>query len=77
MVPQVNTAEEARRVVSDAKFPPEGLRGQGSAFPAISHGVDMVTYMKTANETLITCLQIETKAGLQNVDAICAVQGVG
>ncbi|KAB8252781.1 Pyruvate/Phosphoenolpyruvate kinase-like domain-containing protein [Aspergillus flavus] len=76
VVPQINTAEEARAVVSHAKFPPQGLRGQGSAFPAIAYGVDMPTYMKTANETLITCVQIESKAGVENVDAICAVPGV-
>ncbi|CEL04216.1 Putative 2-keto-3-deoxy-L-rhamnonate aldolase [Aspergillus calidoustus] len=76
VVPQVNTAEEARAVVSDAKFPPQGRRGQGSAFPAIAHGIDIPTYMKTANETLITCLQIETKTGVDNIDEICAVPGV-
>ncbi|KAB8225736.1 Pyruvate/Phosphoenolpyruvate kinase-like domain-containing protein [Aspergillus novoparasiticus] len=76
VVPQINTAEEARAVVSHAKFPPQGLRGQGSAFPAIAHGVNMSTYMKTANETLITCVQIESKTGVENVDAICAVPGV-
>ncbi|KAJ0423483.1 Pyruvate/Phosphoenolpyruvate kinase-like domain-containing protein [Aspergillus carlsbadensis] len=76
VVPQVNTAEEARAVVSDAKFPPQGRRGQGSAFPAIAHGIDIRTYMKNANETLITCLQIETQTGLENIDEICAVPGV-
>ncbi|KAK1148803.1 hypothetical protein N8T08_008688 [Aspergillus melleus] len=76
VVPQINTAEEARAVVSYAKFPPHGLRGQGSAFPAITHGIDLPTYLKTANETLITCLQIESKAGVDNIDAICAVPGV-
>lgn len=77
VVPQVNTAEAARTVVSHSKFPPQGFRGQGSAFPAITHGVDLPAYLRTANETLITCLQIESKAGLENVDAICAVPGVG
>jgi len=77
VVPQVNTAEEAANVVAHSKFPPQGLRGQGSAFPGIAHNVDIHTYVKTANETLITCIQIETKAGLENVDAICAVPGVG
>lgn len=77
VVPQINTAEEAATVVSYAKFPPQGLRGQGSAFPAITHGIDIPTYIQTANETLITCVQIESKAGVDNVDAICAVPGVG
>ncbi|KAH7071955.1 2,4-dihydroxyhept-2-ene-1,7-dioic acid aldolase [Paraphoma chrysanthemicola] len=76
VVPQINTAEEARAVVSHAKFPPEGLRGQGSAFPAMAHGTDFPTYMKTANETILTCLQIETREGVDNVDAICSVHGV-
>ncbi|PIB02959.1 2-keto-3-deoxy-L-rhamnonate aldolase [Cercospora beticola] len=76
VVPQINTAEEARAVVQYAKFPPDGLRGQGSPFAAIAHNIDIATYVKTANESLITCVQIETKAGLQNVDAICAVPGV-
>ncbi|KAJ5088368.1 hypothetical protein N7456_011984 [Penicillium angulare] len=76
VVPQINTAEEARTIVSYSKFPPQGLRGQGSAFPAITHGIDIPTYIQTANETLITCLQIESKQGVENVDEICAVPGV-
>ncbi|KOS39445.1 hypothetical protein ACN38_g9718 [Penicillium nordicum] len=76
VVPQINTAEEATTIVSHSKFPPQGLRGQGSAFPAIAHDTDIPTYMKSANETIIICLQIESKAGVENVDAICAVPGV-
>ncbi|BCS02638.1 HpcH/HpaI aldolase family protein [Aspergillus luchuensis] len=76
MVPQINTVEEAQQVVASAKFPPQGLRGQGSAFPAIGHGLTTPEYMKSANETIITMIQIETRAGVENVDAICAVPGV-
>jgi len=77
VVPQINTAEDAKIVVANAKFPPQGFRGQGSMFPGIAHDIDLPTYMETANETLITCLQIESKTGVENVDAICAVPGVG
>ncbi|PWY76016.1 putative HpcH/HpaI aldolase family protein [Aspergillus sclerotioniger CBS 115572] len=73
VVPRINTTEEARNVVSYSKFPPQGLRGQGSAFPALTHAIDIPTYIKTANETLLTCIQIESKVGVENVDAICAV----
>ncbi|KAK7227789.1 hypothetical protein V2G26_015792 [Clonostachys chloroleuca] len=76
VVPMINTVEDARAVVENAKFPPQGLRGQGSQFPAFGLGVDIPTYIKTANETLLTCVQIETKLGVENVDAICAVPGV-
>jgi 4-hydroxy-2-oxoheptanedioate aldolase len=76
MVPQINNADEARQVVASAKFPPQGVRGQGSAFPAIAHGLTTPEYMKSANETIITMIQIETVAGVENVDEICAVEGV-
>ncbi|KAG4253073.1 2,4-dihydroxyhept-2-ene-1,7-dioic acid aldolase [Fusarium proliferatum] len=77
VVPIINTPEDARNVVQHAKFPPQGLRGQGSAFPGFAFGVDMPTYMTMANETILICLQIESKLGVENVDAICAVPGVG
>jgi 4-hydroxy-2-oxoheptanedioate aldolase len=76
MVPQINNAEEARAVVASSKFPPQGVRGQGSAFPAIGHGLTTPEYMKSANETIVTMVQIETKAGVENVEEICAVDGV-
>lgn len=76
MVPQINTAEEAEQIVASSKFPPQGVRGQGSAFPAIGHGLTTPEYMRSANETIITMIQIETRAGVENVDAITAVPGV-
>lgn len=77
MVPQINTPEEAARVVTYSKFPPHGLRGQGSPFPGLAHGLTIPEYMRSADETLITFIQIETREGLENVDAIAAVPGVG
>lgn len=77
VVPMIHTAEDARAIVQHAKFPPQGVRGQGSAFPGFSLGVDVQTYVKTANDTLLTCVQIESKLGVDNADAICAVPGVG
>jgi hypothetical protein len=71
VIPQINTPSEALAAVRSIKFLPLGFRGQGSPFPAIAHGVDLPTYIKTANETIITCLQIESKAGVEIVDAIC------
>ncbi|KAL4763036.1 HpcH/HpaI aldolase family protein [Aspergillus foveolatus] len=76
MVPQINNADEARAIVASSKFPPQGVRGQGSAFPAIGHGLTTPEYMKSANETIITMIQIETKDGVKNVEEICAVEGV-
>ena len=77
MVPQINTPEEAAQVVQFAKFPPKGLRGQGSPFAALAHGITTPEYLKKANETIITMIQIETVEGLKNVEKIAAVEGVG
>ena len=73
----INTAEEAENVVRYAKFPPQGLRGQGSAFPAIGHGLTTPEYMRSANQTILTIVQIETKQGVENVEEIAAVPGIG
>ncbi|KAH7012624.1 2,4-dihydroxyhept-2-ene-1,7-dioic acid aldolase [Microdochium trichocladiopsis] len=76
VVPMVHTADDARAVVEHAKFPPHGIRGQGSAFPGFAYGTDIATYIKTANQTLLTCVQIESRLGVENVDSICAVPGI-
>lgn len=76
MVPQINNAQEAQQIVQSSKFPPQGVRGQGSAFPAIGHGLTTPEYMKSANQTTLTMIQIETRAGVENVEEICAVPGV-
>lgn len=72
----INTAAEAQAVVSASKFPPQGLRGQGSFFPAIGHGLTTPEYMASANQTLLTMVQIETRDGVANVEEIAAVDGV-
>jgi len=76
LVPQVNTAKEAMQIVKSCKFPPQGTRGQGSPFAAMGHGLTVPEYLRSANETILTMVQIETLAGVESVDAIAAVPGV-
>jgi len=77
MVPMVESVEQAQRIVSSAKYPPVGRRG--SAF-GISHddfsGGDCVAKMEQSNSQQILIAQIETAAGLENVEAIAAVDGI-
>jgi 2-keto-3-deoxy-L-rhamnonate aldolase RhmA len=75
--PDINTADEAKRAVNRAKFPPIGKRSVSGSytmfdFRAISTG-DAVTALNDA--TLVVCM-VETAEGLENVDAIAAVEGV-
>ena len=74
----VNTADEARAVVASAKFPPVGIRGQGSAFPCFEFGLGTpAEYVAQANNTVLTMIQIESAAGLSNIEEICQVDGIG
>ncbi len=77
MVPMVESAEQARAIVAAAKYPPVGRRG--AAF-GVSHddytGGDIVEKIASANREGLLLAQIETVAGLTNVDAIAATPGI-
>jgi 2-keto-3-deoxy-L-rhamnonate aldolase RhmA len=77
MVPLVDTAEQAARIVSFTRYPPQGRRGAAFGFAHDDYqGGDVVEKMRAIHErTLVVCM-IETRAGLENVEAIAAVDGV-
>jgi len=75
MVPQINTADEAKRAVEYAKYPPEGSRGI-SPFWTTMADVSWNDYLPAANDETAIVVQIETPAGIENLDAIAAVEGV-
>lgn len=76
IAPLVGTAEEARRVVRFARYPPEGERGSGGLLPHIGFGASRAEYLTHANREILVGVQIETRQGLENVDAIAAVPGI-
>jgi 2,4-dihydroxyhept-2-ene-1,7-dioic acid aldolase len=77
MVPMVESAEQARAIAAAAKYPPIGRRG--AAF-GIAHddytGGDIVEKISSANREGLLLAQIETVAGLANVDAIASTPGI-
>jgi 2-dehydro-3-deoxyglucarate aldolase/4-hydroxy-2-oxoheptanedioate aldolase len=77
MVPLVDTAEQAARIVSFTRYPPKGRRGAAFGFAHDDYQTgDVVQKMHAMHErTLVICM-IETRAGLDNVEAIAAVPGV-
>ena len=74
LVPRVSTREAARAVVDAALYPPRGARGLGAA-RASGYGYDISGHLAAAGRVLIS-VQIETAQGLENVDAIAAVDGI-
>lgn len=75
MVPMVESADEAERIVEAVRYPPEGVRGIAGG-RASQYGLDMEEYVATANDSVVTIVQIETRAGLQNVGEIADVDGI-
>ena len=75
VVPLVNSAEDARRYVSYAMYPPSGVRGAGPG-RAAKYGNSIGEYLRTANEELLLVAQIETTQALSNADEIVATKGI-
>ena len=77
MCPHIDDAEDARRMVKAAMYPPLGERGVGTnAAHTKFRKVDIGAYLKARNEQTTITAMIESKAGLDNVDAIAAVEGI-
>ena len=75
IIPMVKTAQEAEAAVSEAKYPPRGVRGFGYC-RANMHGMDFSTYIATANDEIAMIMQIEHQDAIANLDAILDVPGV-
>ena len=76
MVPMVNDADDARRVVSAMRYPPQGIRGVSPLNRPANFALDFKEYFRTANEELLTVVQIESARAVENAEAIAAVDGV-
>lgn len=74
LVPMVESAEQAAAVVRACRYPPAGDRGVGGARAARWGRIPK--YVHQANEQIAVVVQVETQAGLDQLDAITAVEGV-
>jgi 4-hydroxy-2-oxoheptanedioate aldolase len=72
--PMVNTAAEAKALVSAALYPPKGKRSSGP-IRASAYG-EASPYQTFANDEVLIIPMIETREALDNIDAILAVPGI-
>jgi 2-keto-3-deoxy-L-rhamnonate aldolase RhmA len=76
-VPQVNTAEQAARIVAAAKYPPVGTRGAAFSTRAAGFGFfGGEGHVRDSNEGTAVIIMTETRMALDNIDAILAVPGI-
>lgn len=76
MVPSIDTAEQAERVMRAVRIPPLGERGAASSTRASGYGFTYEEYLREANGRLVTMLQIESALAVSNCAAIAAIDGV-
>jgi 4-hydroxy-2-oxoheptanedioate aldolase len=58
------------------RYPPEGTRGVGSAVARVSRFGLRTDYLDRANDEVCLLVQAETREALDNLEEICAVDGV-
>ncbi|MDQ2084171.1 aldolase/citrate lyase family protein [Xanthobacteraceae bacterium Astr-EGSB] len=76
LIPMVDTAEEAKRIVDACLYPPRGQRGDASIVVRGSRYGLIEDYMAHAHEEMLIVPQIETVAAVAQAGAIAAVAGV-
>ncbi len=77
MLPMVDDAGEARAILDCLKYTPIGQRGVALGVAHDNYaGGDVLAKLEAANARTALMAQIETRAGVENADAIAAVDGV-
>ena len=76
LIPMVDSADEARRLVRATRYPPRGNRGVGAALARASGFSAVPDYVATADDRIWLGVQVETRAGLAALGDILAVEGV-
>lgn len=75
LFPVIQSGAEAAAAVASTRYPPAGVRGVAGGTRATRYG-RVADYYGKAQEELCVIVQIETRAGLEHLDAILAVDGV-
>lgn len=76
LLPMIDTAEQAADAVAATRYPPQGIRGVGSALARASRWNRIPDYLNTAADELCVLVQVETVLGMDNLPAIASVEGV-
>ncbi len=75
LFPMIQTVEEARQAVAATRYPPRGIRGVAGGSRATKFGRVQNYVSDIENETTVL-LQLETRAAVEQADAISEVEGI-
>ena len=76
MVPMVETAADAEKLVRAMRYPPNGMRGVGTAMARAARWNGVEAYFAKADQEMCLIVQIESVAGLAGLDQVLKVEGV-
>jgi 4-hydroxy-2-oxoheptanedioate aldolase len=76
IVPMIDGPLEASAAVSMTRYPPDGVRGVGSALARASRWNRISDYLVTADASVSLTVQVESLAGLEHLGEIADVDGV-
>ncbi|TKC78086.1 2-dehydro-3-deoxyglucarate aldolase [Trinickia terrae] len=75
LIPFVDSAADARRAVAATRYPPQGMRGVSVGQRGNRYGA-VADYLEVANDNICVAVQIESRAAVEAIDEIAAVDGV-
>lgn len=76
LIPMVESAAQASRIVAATKYPPHGVRGVGSALARASRWNQVPNYLQLCAKQLCVLLQVESVQGIENLRTIAQTDGV-
>jgi 2-keto-3-deoxy-L-rhamnonate aldolase RhmA len=77
VAPHMETAEEAQAAVAALRYPPLGRRAVYGSQPQFDYGkVAAADLMASLNAATLIVVMVETARGIDNADAIAAVEGI-
>ena len=76
LVPMVDDAATAALMARAMRYPPDGIRGMGASSARASGYGSIPDYARTANAQVCLLVQAESRAALNDIDAIAATPGV-
>ncbi|SAK96074.1 2-dehydro-3-deoxyglucarate aldolase [Caballeronia temeraria] len=75
LIPFVDSAADAERAVAATRYPPQGIRGVSVGHRGNRYGT-VPNYFQVANDNISVSVQIESRAAVEAIDEIIAVEGV-
>lgn len=76
LIPMVESAEQAQRLVSAVRYPPRGIRGIGASISRVSRWQAIPDYLADGENEICLLVQVESRKGIENLKAIASVEGI-